>query len=822
MRANGRVKDYIVYPGIIIALVWIGAISFSYIQRQNSITSAKITLSTVAQGLAEQINILSTNVDRILLFLRQLDKNNQTSDTLAALTVSNRAGDNLVLQVALMDEHGIVMESSLGRPKELVDLKDRPHFRVHKESIKDFLYISDPVVGRVSNKASIQFSRRIVEPNGQFGGVIVGSVSPDRLSNYYSSGFFDGHATITLFNERGIILARSRNNPGEKDISDISAAPNYIAFKEKGNTCSVSNSYFDETDKLICFHRVSDFPLGIAISIPFSNIVSSDGSERITLFAVASIVSFLAFGAMFISRQRELLLETASKELVQTKEIVQARAFELEITLQSIDQGILIFDRTGGLLFENPIALEIKKYGPEIDHAIELRLSQFRKIEPVTNQILTCDDSNIEEHTVESTIIPRTVQVKGFHAENGYYVVSLTDISTLKDAEKVLKRSIDKEKLNAQRMRTFLGVMSHEFRTPLHSILGFSNLLKKTVISSDEKELIGFTLDAAMHLKSLLGDISDFIYFDVGEITLKEVHFKLTSFRKKIERISETLSSGRALTFFTDFDENLPNTVFGDERRLTQLMTNFLSNAIKYTDKGSITTSYRLLSRDSSTVVIEICVSDTGPGISRKELAKVFEPFFRGERENKVADGTGLGLTISKQIVSLMSGQISIASEVGEGTAITARIPFKLVNPTSERPPVETHFALPRLSILVAEDSPANRLLIEKLLSSLEQDVVAVNDGVAAVEEARRRVFDAIILDIQMPRLDGYGAAREITQIYRELGKSSTIAALTAQVIDFDWTLASGAGFDTLLEKPLQDRDLIEFITAAKANRDPS
>jgi signal transduction histidine kinase len=822
MHTRIRIKDYIIYPGIIVVLIWTGALAFLQLQRQNSLNLARTNLSTVAHDLAEQISILSNNIDRILLFLRQLDKDNKTSEILVALTLSSKPQDNPILQIALMDEHGIVTESSLGRPKEPIDLRDRAHFRAHKDSAEDFLYISDPVVGRVSHRPSIQFSRRIMDRAGGFGGVIVGSVSPERLSNYYSSGFFEGHATITLFNERGVVLARSRNAPGEKAVSDISAAPNYIAFREKGNSCTVSNSYFDDTEKLICFHRVSDFPLGIAISLPLHTVVSSDGSERITILAVAGIVSLLAFGAMFISRKREMLLEVASSELVHTKELAQAKASELEITLQSIDQGILIYDKNGQLIYENPIAIRLGQYGPELSASINLCLTGFKQNTDKFLKTQLLDNRSVEVLTIETSKHPSTLEIKAFHAATGYLILSLTDITTIKDAESALKVSVEKERNNAQGMRTFLGVMSHEFRTPLHSILGFTSLLKQKVSTPEQEELVGFTLNAAHHLKSLLGDISDFIYFDAGAVTLKNDIFNFADFRAKIDRISHTLSLNNCLNLETTFDDSLPLTVFGDERRLVQLMTNFLSNAIKYTVTGTVHTSYRLLSRSGYNAVVEFKVTDTGLGISNQDVSRVFDPFFRSQLGAVSSDGTGLGLTISKQIVALMKGQIHLKSVVGEGTTIIAEIPLKTMPGKEEPSSQEAPNDLPRLNILVAEDNASNRILIEKMLASLGQDVVAVKDGMAAVEEARRKTFDGVILDIQMPRLDGYGAASEISRIYGALERHVQIAALTAQVVDFDWVVAKSSGIERLLEKPLQERDLVDFITSTHSVRSGS
>lgn len=803
----------LIYPIIIVLIVWIGGYSFLKVEQQNTISYASQNTETIARGFSEQIRILASDLDRMLLIFREIIKDPDKQNSLGQITKSAAFREDLVLQIASMDENGILTDSNLGKPTVIVDLKDRMHFRIHKETTGDDLYIGDPLKGRVSGKSSIQFSRKIIGRNGEFKGVIVASVSPDKLSEYYKTMNVGDSGTITLFNNRSIILARSSENPEDEIGRDVSASASIKRFFRDGNYCTRAESSIDFLEKLICFQSVSGFPLGVAVAIPIQNVLGNLDNERSLLTYISIGVSLIAMFAFFFSLKRELKLYKTANNLEQIGEIANLRASQLESTLSSTDQGISMYDKHGNLVFEN-------------EHIRSLRsiYSQFREeiIKIVTRH---------ERHTAgafDGTALPakgiirlpligadcKHVELKWFLSKNDFVVLTVSDISDSVNARRSLESALRAERRSGESVKQFLAMMSHEIRTPLHTIIGFAALLRKTYLSGEQSHLLNFIIEPAQHLKSLIGDILDFTHLESGQVKLHHVQIKRSDFEQKGAALAKSLLGEKPLNFSQSFSDDMPATFVADEQRITQVLTNLLSNAIKYTSSGSVSLkfSFKAISDSSGKLTFE--VSDTGVGMNEFEISRLFQPFTRGETVWNKQEGTGLGLAICSKIVSLMDGELNVKSQVGKGSVFSVTIPIKIEMESKSFALVHQESALPCYNILVAEDNGANRLLLVKMLENLGQKVVAVENGLEAALEIRNRQFDIVFLDIQMPVMDGVSAAREISADLAERSQNAVLVALTAQVAQIDRRMTLEAGFSDYLEKPIMEQELRSFISS--------
>lgn len=812
---NIFLRGGVMYPLAIVIILWAGTILYLDAKRRDTMDHARRNTETIVKGFSEQIRILSADLDRMLLFFRQIIEVDSKSQSLGQITKSAAFREDLVLQIASMDENGIVTDSNLGRPKTPVNLSDRPHFRIHKEGKDDLLYISDPVRGRVSGKSSIQFSRKIIGLKGAFRGVIVASVSPEKLSSYYNSINLGGDGVITLFNKRAIILARSSVDP-EKDIGrSLAASPAVRAFLSTGNRCELITSILDRIEKFTCFQNVAGFPLGVAVAIPLSSIMAPLEREKSTLLMINTGITILAMIAFAISFRRERQLQLAAISIKTANAMAQKRTIELESTLKSIDQGIAMFDISQKQVFANRRARQFRQSYPELTQEIESVIAASKSMEPepsLTWDLLVAQRELTNNHG-------QYLEVRFFRAPRDSMVVTMSDVTASRAARKALEQSLEAERRSAESVKRFLAIMSHEIRTPLHTILGFSDMIAKTNLSPEQREYLAFITNPAEHLKSLMSDILDFTYMESGQTRLHLAPVRTPDLIARLQGMGTALLEKKPLDIRYNFSPDLPEFFVGDEQRIIQLIGNLMSNAIKYTDAGSVSLSATAHHISGSQVELCFAIADSGIGISESEISNLFQPFVRGEKVMNVHEGTGLGLAICKRIVRMFKGDMTIESKLGKGSTFSVRFLVELETPLTLNAPNDLNERLPSFDILVAEDNASNRLLILKMLEALGQRVIAVENGVEAVRQARTGRFDIIILDIQMPMLDGVSAAREISRIIEGEAQKPVMAALTAQVLDVDRNRAENAGLSVFLEKPLREAALRRFISSCASGR---
>ncbi len=371
-------------------------------------------------------------------------------------------------------------------------------------------------------------------------------------------------------------------------------------------------------------------------------------------------------------------------------------------------------------------------------------------------------------------------------------------------------KKIEEEKQQAEQSNNFktafLANMAHEIRTPLSSIVGFSNLLKKSNDPKEKEEYAKIITSNNELLTNLVNDILDLSKIESGIIQLDKKKFDLAELFDNLKAMFEVrMRAGTKLVAINPYKTCM---ITSDKQRISQIMNNFVSNAIKYTPKGTIEIGYELSDEGG----VKMYVKDTGIGISQANQNKVFCRF---QKLDTHASGNGLGLSICKAIAEQLNGNVGYESEEGKGSTFWVWIPTSTAVmieqsdiPRNEvKRDEEKYVSTDGLSILVAEDIDSNFRLIEGVLKghSLER---AIN-GVEAVEKASLNEYHLIIMDIRMPEMDGIEATRRI----REFDKDIKIVALTANAFDIDKDMALGAGCNAFLTKPLKKEELLPFLT---------
>jgi signal transduction histidine kinase len=384
------------------------------------------------------------------------------------------------------------------------------------------------------------------------------------------------------------------------------------------------------------------------------------------------------------------------------------------------------------------------------------------------------------------------------------------------ELEMEMERAENSEKAKEQ----FLANMSHEIRTPLNAILGMTRLLLEKNPREDQLRYLNAISESSDNLLVIINDILDLSKIEAGKILFEKIVF---SPKERTETVVNTLlfqamAKGLELDFQTDPD--VPERVEGDPYRLNQVLINLVGNAIKFTDQGKVLIHTQLESQDDKAIQLKFSVSDTGIGISKDKLQHIFNMFTQeSSSTTRKFGGTGLGLAICKRLIELQGGRIEVESEMNKGSVFSFVIPYQHATTAPTDTDHKTHSdvkaSLSNLRILLAEDNEFNKMVavdtLEEMIPGAVIDV-AVN-GKAAVELATRNTYDIILMDIQMPEMDGYEATKLIRSYNDEKINSIPIIAMTASVIKAEVDKCFECGMNAFVGKPFNPEELMETIS---------
>ncbi|MEA5404107.1 PAS domain S-box protein [Arcicella sp. DC2W] len=368
---------------------------------------------------------------------------------------------------------------------------------------------------------------------------------------------------------------------------------------------------------------------------------------------------------------------------------------------------------------------------------------------------------------------------------------------------------------NAHAKDVFLANMSHEIRTPMNAITGFANLLKETKLDSEQKEFVSNINTAAENLLGIINDILDLSKIESGHLVIESVPFNLYEVIKNIKSVLTYKAIGKNLELDYQIPDAIPHTVLGDPTRLTQILLNLTNNAIKFTETGSVKIVLDLQSENEDEYAILFKIIDTGVGIPQDKLAVIFDRFAQANSDTtRKFGGTGLGLSISKLLIELQHGNIFVESEEHVGSTFYFNLSFKKVKgeviqkQETHLLPIDPH---KKARILLAEDNPLNQKLAMKVLERFGFFPELAENGKIAVLKVQEKQYDVILMDLQMPEMDGYQA----TQFIRtKLGNNTPIIALTAHSLIGEKEKCIAVGMNDYITKPFSPKDLFNKIAS--------
>ena len=388
-------------------------------------------------------------------------------------------------------------------------------------------------------------------------------------------------------------------------------------------------------------------------------------------------------------------------------------------------------------------------------------------------------------------------------------IVWLIDITELKRIEADLRTAKETAEHLGRAKDEFIANMSHELRTPMNAVLGIIYLLHHTNLSEEQISYVGTMEESAKSLLHVINDVLDFSSIESGKVFIKSEEFELQQTLANVQNAFQETANAKNLSLSHSIDDNVPDKIVGDSHRLQQVLTILVDNALKFTNQGSVRIHVQLESSENDNVTLRFSVQDTGVGVNIEDKERIFRAFVQGDTSGtRKYGGVGLGLTVAKSLVEVMKGQIRCESEIRQGSVFHFTVVFGLPKDTTEASIITEAFQ--KLPILLVEDNKINQIVATKMLQAKGCLVDVAANGLKAVEMVRLKEYALVLMDVQMPEMDGIRA----TQLIRsdKKFKSLPIVALTANAMEDDRQRCLEAGMNDHLAKPIEPRLLYQAI----------
>ncbi len=483
--------------------------------------------------------------------------------------------------------------------------------------------------------------------------------------------------------------------------------------------------------------------------------------------------------------------------------------------IENLEDAILVFDRNGRVVDLNRAAIQL--LGQRADRSTATPWEQILTAWPTLTAWLRANDHGRTEITQAGLVYEAVfLPVADARGKIQARLLILRDITGRKQAEEELRHAKESAEAADQAKSRFLAMMSHEIRTPMNGVVGFAQLLQGTTLTAEQREYLDFIASSGRSLLVIIDDVLDYSKITAGRMEIEETVCRPQELVERVVQLFGPRFVAKGLTLTSEIDPAVPAAVMGDPVRIEQVLSNLVGNALKFTDRGGVTIHVTLppdVAGDGRTT-LAFEVTDTGIGIAPDVRERLFRPF--GQADSSITrryGGTGLGLVIAKRLCELMGGGLEVRSEPGRGSTFTA-----VIRPLHDRSAadvdqtvVSTATPFRSLSLLVFEDNPVNQHLIRVVLAKLGHRFTLVGGGPVGLAVLERESFDAILMDIEMPDMDGYEVVRRLRASERP-DRRHHVIAVTAHALQGERERCVAAGMDDYLAKPFTRESLQEAL----------
>ena len=766
-----------------LALLWGGVwLHLGEVRRQAE-RSAQNDADNLARSLEQNIIRSIEGADQMLRFLQVTYAGNPAGFDLFTWISAWQPADGLAVQLVLIGADGRMRASSVERSTAPVDLSDREHFRVHLGG-GDRLFISKPVLGRVSRRWTIQFTRPVLNAHGGFEGVLVLSMDTAYLSRFYSA-LSIGQGSVALVGEDGVVRARApflANALGEQVPDAVMAR---VLGQRQGAYRSVGS--FDGVERLYSFRSVANYPLIVFVGLDLREAFAGWRLDRQRSLAAGGLVTLAMLAAAFF-----LLRQYQAK----------ARGDRaLAVTLERLTQGVVMAGTDGRVQVLNRRAQELLELPARLARPGAMVVDMLARL----GRAMPGGAAGLRERrrtdgsTVETQVLP---------LPDGGVLLTSTDVTAQRAMAHAQEAARAAAEAANQAKSDFLANMSHEIRTPMNGVLGMIQLLRHSALDPEQRGWCETITRSADALLGVVNDILDYSKLEAGRIELEALPCDVPALVREVADLLRAGASAKGLGLKLALRGPAPPPLLLDPTRLRQIVLNLLSNAVKFSQQGEIGVTLSSTPAEDGRETLRISVRDQGIGIPTAALATLFTRFTQADATStRKFGGSGLGLAISQELARLMGGEILVQSVLHEGSTFTLVLTAPLATTPAAPVPAVPTGALPPLRILVAEDDEVNRQVIDAFLRPGGHRVVFVTNGAEAVAAVQEQAFDLVLMDAMMPGMDGPTATAQIRALPAPLA-GLPIVALTANAMVGDRERYLAAGMDGYVSKPINRQGL--------------
>lgn len=590
---------------------------------------------------------------------------------------------------------------------------------------------------------------------------------------------------------------------------------------------------------LIVLLFVAFIATGLILQVRLENILAPGDHRAASVLTISRILTSLSVIAiLFLSvviirrlqRQQALIkeLELAHNNELQFRQNLEKVSAEIHDLYNNAPCGYHSLDKDGYFQAINQTELNWIGYRREevigklrfIDVLDDASAATIKRRFPQFIKNGELREIRLSMMSKKGFIIPVSLHAIAIYNEQDEFISSRSTVFDVSEQEKIeeelkdAKRQADE---SAHVKEQFLANMSHEIRTPINAVIGFTNLLQKTSLTQDQEQFVHLVQSASESLLTIINDILDISKIEAGMLRMEKSPFSLRGLCSSLETMFQHKVQEKNLSLSIYIQEKIPDTLTGDAVRLTQILVNLISNAIKFTQEGGISIVIIPIQETDSSIRLRFSVKDSGIGIPVDKIDSIFERFEQGETNTtRKYGGTGLGLSIVKNLIHLQEGNISVKSEAGNGTEFLFELEYEIL-PMTDSEKNRHHLEVAEsgnglfegVKILAVEDNHMNQLLMQHTFHSWNLHFELAENGQQAIDKLQKDKYDLVLLDIQMPIMDGYLAAKTIRH---ELKSNIPIIAMTAHAMAGEREKCLSHGMNDYISKPIQEKELLHLL----------
>ena len=743
--------------------------------------------------------------------------------------------------IRLYDSEGRSINASNSDLASADDVADRAYFKAFKSNATPSITFAEPTRNGDTNRWTIILARKLANNDGAFLGVMTRRIDPSQFDKFFESISLKGGAWIAMSYREGQIFAQFPHLAGGGNAEMTANLRDLISQSDHG-VWQVADAR-DHAVLLVSARQMRHFSIVLVASMTTTAALAG-WYEQTKLLIVVAVLLATVIVAVFLLIGRRWYRE---QKLAEDRFALGKQ--QLDMALTNMTQGLCMFDADEKLVVSNIRFRELYKLSEEQTRP-GVAFSEIASVQVMTDdaRATSAAENDLrgapQRDQVLRLLDGRAILVRRTPTQNGGWLLTHEDITDRERvATQLASRLADQiraqRKLEAQKSELlattkalseardaaedasrsksdFLAMMSHEIRTPMAGMMGMIDLLNGTALNDEQKDLASVAQDSARNLLSVLNNILDFSKLEAGQLKPESIDFSIRHTVNGVISLLGPKAKGQGLALESALPSDIPLWFRGDPSRIGQILLNLVGNAIKFTERGSVKIAVAHREFDHGAVELRFEVIDTGAGIPATVLPTLFTPFTQADTSvSRKYGGTGLGLAICKQLCLTMGGSIGVDSEPGHGSRFWFTVSCLPGEPPQiPSPSLQADITADDtdISILIAEDNTVIRSLITKLLARRGYQADQVTNGQEAVDAVQTKSYDLVLMDMQMPVLDGISAAKAIRALTGP-ERQVPIIALTANALVGQREDCLTAGMNAFLTKPIQPDALYKAIT---------